>query len=597
MFPVSAAYKTAIGKPIKERRIKGKIGNINFTDANIVTGTLKIDNQCSGGTELELGSVYIGEMVCVFRGINLTGAWMGKTITITEELRTGEETWEAVPLGKFHVVEAQHQETGVYVQAYDVMDYLDKTWLGIQTTGKPYYYFRLIEDRTGVQFAQTEQEIQALPNGNTAFALYAENDIQTYRDVLFWLAQLMCCFATATRDGKIVLRSYGMEAVDEIDGSARWQGSSFSDYETRYTGISLTKTDDQSTVYVHTEQDDGLTYNLGANPFLQSGVPDNAMNAILTALATVAYTPFSVDRCGCPAYDLGDVLTFPDGIGGDRTGCMMSYEYDYHDVYMIDGYGANPALYGAQSKTDKEIAGLMSRGNAQEFQFYNFTNLQEITLHDDYKEIIFIRFGSLKQTMVTFQAEIKLTATDLEEAGKIIGNVKYVFNGIEMNYKPVETWIDGVHLLHLLYYFQIDSSRINTLSVRMKTDQEIVIAAQDIYACVSGQGLVASDTWDGYIDVEEQIGEILPFATEPPAVAAFTDTPAIALQNIIEINATEQMAPIGLANEPQVVGFDDGAYINKYPLHALTWGTVQGYEWTEEGIYNMDETNPKYYAW
>ena len=574
MYPVSAAYMTAIGKPIKERRISGTVGGVAFHDSNIVKGTLKIDNQCSNGTELEIGSVYIGEMTCVFRGIDFTGEWMGKTITLTEELKVGDNAWEPVPIGVYHVVEAQHQETGVYVVAYDVMDYLDKPWSVSATAGKPWDYLMLIQQRTGIQYAQTEQEIQALPNGNTAFALYTENDISTFRDLLFWIAQLMVCFVTATRDGKLVFRQFGSTPIDEVGERIRWEGSSFSDYVTRYTGVSLTKADDQSTVYKHAEMDDGLTYNLGANPFLQTGNPDNALNAILTALLEIAYTPFSVDRSGCPMYDLGDVLRFPDGIGGNRIGCVMAYEYDYHDVYMIDGYGANPALYGAQSKAEKEIAGIASKNTTNQIQYYTYTNAEEYEIRSDYQEIISIRFGSSKQTLVTFQTEIALEAEiEEEDVESIINNIKYLWNGVEMAYKPVETWIEGKHLLHLLYLIPIQEAAINTFKVRINSEGGVTrIGRADLNAVISGQGLVASTVWDGWIECEDNITELtLASAME---VAAFVDECEIKGITPITIEIEDNIEVVNITNEPIIVKYGDAMYINRNPIGALTWYDV-----------------------
>lgn len=596
MYPVSAAYKTAIGKPIKERRIRGTVGTVGFNDSNIVTGTLKIDNQCSAGTELEIGSVYIGQMVCVFRGINLTGEWMGKVITISEDLRVGEDTWESVPLGIFHVVEALHEETGVYVKAYDVMDHLDRPWTLSSAIGKPWDFLELIRQGTGVVFSQTEQQINALPNGLSDFVLYSENDIQTYRDLLFWVAQLTCTFATATRDGKIVLRSYGTEAVDEIDGSARWEGSSFSDYETRYTGVSVTKVDDQSTVYMGLPVDDGLTYNLGSNPFLQTGNVNNALNSILTAISAFAYTPFSVDRCGCPAYDLGDVLTFPDGIGGDRTGCMMSYEYDYHDVYMLDGYGANPAIYGAQSKTDKELAGLMSRTNANQLQYYTYTNAKPFEIRDEYKEIISIRFGSTKQTLVTFQAEIALeNEIEDQDVDSIINNIKYLLNNVEQEYKPVETWIEGKHLLHLLYLIPIWDAALNTLKVRMNSIGGVTYVLRgNLNAVISGQGLVATDKWDGYIETEQNIIYV-DFGTSGMTAEPITEEAEVALADVIRIDIDESVDEVALDTTPKPMAVDGVVYINKKPISQLTWGQVAEMIWTADGIY--DPATDTYYSW
>lgn len=584
MFPVSAAYKTAIGKPIKTRRIVGTVGDIAFNDSNLVSGTLKIDNRCSDGTELTLGAVYIGQLTCVFHGINLTGEWMGKTITLSEELLVGEDTWEAVPLGVYHVVEAQHQETGVYVVAYDVMDYLDKPWAVSSTTGTPYDYLALISERCDVELAQTEEEIRELPNGTFGFALYEENDIQTYRDLLFWVAQTMACFATATRDGKIELRQYGGLPVDQIGSGTRWEGSSFSDYVTRYSGVSVVNIDDQSTIYRGLEVDTMLTYDLGANPLLQHMILDTVLGNILQALEAIAFTPFSVDRSGCPAYDLGDILTFPDGIGGGRTGCIMAYEYDYHDVYMIDGYGANPALYGAQSKADKELAGLMSKSVVNTFQYYTYTNAEEIELRDDYKEILSLRFGSTKQTLVTFQAEIKLE-NEIEDPDveTLVNNIKYIFNGTEADYHPVETWIEGKHLLHLLYLIPIGSAALNTLKVRMNSEGGVTyISRADLNAVISGQGLVASDTWDGYIDAEDTIGTILPFVTEPLEVAEITDTPAVALNDVLLLEVSDSMDEGDLATEPVAEEVKDAPYLNKGRMKDMTWGYIkEHYTWAE----------------
>ena len=305
------------------------------------------------------------------------------------------------------------------------------------------------------------------------------------------------------------------------------------------------KIEDESTRYVGLTVDDGLTYNLGSNPFLQSGNIDNFLNEILQGLQAIHYTPFEFDRSGCPAYDLGDVLTFEDGNGDGCTGCLMSFEYTYHSTYNMEGFGSNPALANARSKTDKEISGLMKKNSvANKLQFYTYTNAKEFRVKSQYVEIINIKFGSLIATRVTFQAEIKLNAS-LEVINDvyndIVGTIKYTFNGMEMDYKPVETWFDGDHLMHLLYFFTIEEMKINRLSVEMKCDNgEIVIHRGCIQAAVSGQGLAASDSWDGEINAEDTIGEAT-LNTEPTVVPLHRDSATLTLQNIISINVTDGM--------------------------------------------------------
>lgn len=599
MYQVSESYIQALESPAKVRRITGTIGGTSFTEENIISGSLIIDNQCSEGTEVKIGSTYIGQLCCVFKGINLNGQWYNKKITISEGLLLPDgETWEDVPLGIYYVVEANHAEDGVHVTAYDNMQRFDKKISLSTTVGTPYDFLVMITNACGVQMAQTENEIRALPNGTGAFTLYAENNLETFRDMLFWVAQLMGCFATIDRQGKLVIRKYGNVSVDTIGNAERWRGSTFSDFETYYTGISVTLVDEGRTVYYGAEIDDGLTYNLGENPFLQDLSMDLVLGNILSAMEAIYYTPFTVERCGCPAYDLGDQITFTGGIGTGKVGCIMSYSYTYHGAYRIEGYGSNPALANARSKTDKEISGLMKNSVvADKIQFYTYTNAAPYTVQSDYKEIIKIRFGANKDTIATFHAEIKLDAESLSQGvDKVIGNIKYIFNNVELDYKPAETWIEGDHLLHLLYYFPVESASLNTLSVRMNTDGEVTIGRANIQASISGQGLVATSAWDGYIEVEETFHPIT-FATTPSEVDAFgqeIDTDVITPH---KPTPTDEIGVIRFSTTPKAIKFVDGMSVNKHPVRGMKWINVKQTTVGGETTPHKWERYKDYYTW
>ena len=560
MYNVSPNYIAAVKDSSHRRKIAGNIGGMTFDDENIVGGTLVIDNACSEGTEVKIGSVYMGQLQCVFCGINYTGQWYGKTITLAEGLLTGiiddEEVWEWVPLGTFEIVEANHFEDGVHVTAYDRMQKFEKTFPELQTSGTPYDLLMLCCNECGVTLKKTQEQIEELPNGNKSFVLFAENDIETYRDFVSWIAQTMGCFATMTRDGKLDIRMYGGTTVDTIGITERFRGASFSDFVTRYTGVSVVQIDKETTVYKGLE----------------------------------------VDKAGNPAYDLGDQVEVPGGLGRGVTGCIMAYDYTYHGAYTIQGFGSNPALANAKSKTDKQIAGLMSRTNAQETQYYTFTNAGELVIGETDKEIIHIRFGSSKSTTSIFQAEILCDVESAPNEDTVIANVKYILNGNELLYKPVETWIDGDHLLHLLYFFPIDSAQINNLSVRMNAEGgTITIPAASIQACIYGQGLAATDKWDGYIEAEDNIVEV-GFGTAGQRVDAITGEVTTNLQTPLVLEFSERITEVEFATTPDIVmPFGADVYINKYPLREKTWGEVKDMTWEEDGIY--DATTLKHYGW
>ena len=54
-----------------------------------------------------------------------------------------------------------------------------------------------------------QEEIEALPNGSELLSIYPENDIETYRDVLYFTAQVLGGFFCINREGRLEFRQYG----------------------------------------------------------------------------------------------------------------------------------------------------------------------------------------------------------------------------------------------------------------------------------------------------------------------------------------------------------------------------------------------------
>lgn len=78
-----------------------------------------------------------------------------------------------------------------------------------------------------------------MPNGSEMLSVYSESDIETYRDVLFYVGQVLGGFFCINRDGKLELRKYGDVPVMTVSDRHRFS-SSFSDFITRYTAVSST---------------------------------------------------------------------------------------------------------------------------------------------------------------------------------------------------------------------------------------------------------------------------------------------------------------------------------------------------------------------
>ena len=244
MYQVSNAYLADMKKPVQRFGIKGTIGSIPFTSDNILSGTMSLTNQCVDNDEIILGAAYIGEFRATFRNININRyEWMGKTITPIHiryiPQLDGTSIAEEVPLGVFTIAEVTYSVDGVAVVAYDNMSRLDKAAAFNSTSGTAYGILTSICTECNLELGMTRAEVEVLPNGTQLFGCYPENSIETYRDMIGWLAQALASVVLVDRSGKIILKSYGMSEVDTITASNRFESSTFSGYETRYSGISV----------------------------------------------------------------------------------------------------------------------------------------------------------------------------------------------------------------------------------------------------------------------------------------------------------------------------------------------------------------------
>ena len=518
MYSVSSKYIQDMKEPVARLSLRGVVGGIAFTEDNLVGGSLSITNQCVDNDELLLGAAYIGELQTTFKDININRyEWVGKVITPYHIRIFPDNTREEVPLGVYTIAEATWSTDGISVIAYDNMSKLDKAASFNATSGTAYGILSNICSMCGLTLGMTEAEVEALPNGTETLGLWAENDIETFRDMISWLAQTLASIVLVDRVGRIYLKAYGMTSVDDVGAENRFLDATFSDYESRYSGLSVVDISTNQTKYYGSEPDIYLTYNLGSNPFMQYGIPttkERMARAILNSLSATAYVPFSATMLGDPAYDLGDVLTLSGGMGDSTKHFVIQrYSYNLHNNYTAEGVGKNPDVANAKSKTDKQIQGLLNNQNQNTIQYYFYTNSDEIVINDTKtKEIIDLRFASLKATVVMFQAEV-LLEVDSTVSGidynDVVATATYYINYTEVTERhPVETWVDGEHILHLLYHLQIGEAELTRFTVTLTANGGgIYIPVDGVEAVISGQGLVATDQWNGFIDFEDAVSK------------------------------------------------------------------------------------------
>ena len=572
MYPVSEAFLQAVQGNTRKYYWTGKITTAGgvvypFTQEDIVKGSGYITAQCCGNSEIELGAVYAAEMgISLFLDIDRYTLEDAK-VELSYHLRLADGTYEAVSMGIFEVSEANRTVHVLELKAYDRMLRFDRAFNGFETIGTAYGMMALCSTACGVELAQIQSEIEAFPNGSELLSIYPENDIETYRDVLYFIAQVLGGFFCINREGKLEFRQYGDTPVMEILQKHRFS-SSFSDFVTRYTAVSSTNLRTQTSEYYALETDDGLTMNLGVNPLLQFGLEETRAELcgnILNALSKVNYVPFDSDTIGNPALDLGDVLTFSGGqADAQQITCVTSFTVKIGGRQSLKCVGKNPRLSQAKSKNDKNISGLLNQIEAGKIGIHTFTNASEYTIGETDVRIISIEFASKEENHAQFFGQVVVDVaaaptarsanasgtieipfpfgntedsggaagtennsgdgvdgeetTDISvdvslpvtwtEDGKAVCYVTFELNNAEiLLHHPVETWYSGKHILSLYYPIEnIVPNITNTFNVYLRMeDGSGSVGIGACIASISGQAMAAAAAWDGRIDIEETV--------------------------------------------------------------------------------------------
>ena len=590
MYPVSEKFLEQIDSNSRNYYWTGTITTkskktYDFGNDDIVKGSGYITRSCCGSNEIELGSVYAAEMgISLFSTIDrytLDGA----EVKLFFHLVFPDKTEETIPMGIFEVTEANRNFKTIEIKAYDYMLRFDKKLNLESSSGTPYNFLNVICNSCKVALAHTQAEIDKMTNGKETLGIYSENDIETYRDLLFYVAQVLGCVCQINREGKLELIPYGNTAIRTIEAKHRYD-SSYSDFVTRYTAISSTNKITEESEYYALEKDDALTMNLGVNPLLQFGLKTTRariLNAILLAVSKVEYVPFDSNTIGNPALDPMDCLVFSGGHADEtKISCITSITYKINGKHTLKCVGKNPKLAEAKSKNDKNISGLLNQVEENKTVVYDFVNVSPYEIYDSFVEVLNITFVSKESTSAMFLAEVLVDISAYEITEKISGvaacdeeetekdvdftfvtkthpvlEVMYKINGDEVeDFHPAQICHEGKQLITLFFPLSsVQENCENTFTMWLKvSDGGGSIGETQIRATLSGQGLVAGiGDWNGRITITDSF-ERIGFAKQEFKVNRFTSSAETAFPESTKSMFTQNIGRIQIAEWP--FGYD-----------------------------------------
>jgi hypothetical protein len=178
----------------------------------------------------------------------------------------------------------------------------------------------------------------------------------------------------------------------------------------------------------------------------------------------------------------------------------MGYSFKYNGECVLSGI---PGQKHSQSKTDKNLQGLLSTVSKNEFTSYELRNTAPISIGEDENvRLLLARIASNTQTKAQIHIEVNLESDAVEDYTQ--GVVTYLIDSTDTEFYPTETWVDGNHVLHLMYILPLQANDMQVFEVYMKAlGGSIEIPRGGVWLYASGSGLVGDGKWDGTILVTD----------------------------------------------------------------------------------------------
>lgn len=642
MYVTSEKFKNALKSPNRKSRIAGTVTTskqveYQINDSNIIKNSLYVTNQIVNNNKLCFGAVYAAECGFIINSDIDRYSLFGATVKLDFILKLEDSTEESLPLGVFTVDTAERVGSRIKITAIDNMSKFDID-VSEDINDSLYELLKYISNKCGVELAQSKEEIEALHINATSQAYTIQRSkINTYRDALAYLCMIICANATIDNMGRLKLVQYTNTSADSNDRSTRLNNCNFSDYETTFKGVKARFfANENYYTYDAIEEDaNGLILDFGDIPIVggTAKTKNDTIDAILQTVKQISYVPATLYIASNPAYELGDMITCRDINNTDNAvnTYVMAYKYSYREKETINCYGENPLLQNIKTKNDRQLDDIESQINTKDLIIVNATNVKAITINQDLKNIVNLKYSALADCRPICLFTVPFTIN-------LDGYVEFsLYDGLidlETTYKGY--YEAGEHFATFVYLDDLKENQRRNLIVNVKcyadinsavrvqgarlkaiengwslivagapaeledivvdtTDPTLTIKEQGIKAIVYTQGLDGGKgNWDGTLEFTESFNDIAIF--ENIEVETFNINLNASTQIPIPINIAETFGDIAINDVVSVENFteniDFSYIINSYYFDS-TNGEYSKFIKIDNSVY-MFNTDYKY---
>ena len=529
--------------------------SIVLPDNKIVESSLCIEKQCSGTTQLQLGTTMYQKLSVQLRHqVSNETALIGSEVYIEYSLIFPDTTEEVIYDGYFYIETAnQITPTKLSIVAYDRLTLLERDIGAVVFSGTPFIIFKQINNMVHARVLDTDDELPIptqytdLPNVTATVQLSKEESgCNTCRDIVNALAQMMGVFVQ-TKPGTSVggLYTYHTDVDLEIQKTNR-KDSSHAKYPVKYKQMHISSAKTSFDVpAIQDRPSDGVIFDLGDAPCFDFG----QMAALIIrgmdiwdTIKDISYTPAEITMWSDPTIECGDRLKiYADD--GNYEMLVTSVTWNYRGSTVVKSAGevtdkATPTKAGSRQQAVSDSSNKLVQ--------YDVTNTHEIHGYaNDVINLCRLTFSSVGDAEVIWLGEaliqaiasavtVPVTIKVYDQGGNEIslldsnGNpvtfgagtstkgevkikIKYIMDAIEQPYYPIDEYLSGDHILSMFYTTQVPEQSAHTWEVWLEVLQgEVVIGETMFRGTLMGQNLlITGDSWDGILTFADTINAVL----------------------------------------------------------------------------------------
>jgi hypothetical protein len=267
----------------------------------------------------------------------------------------------------------------------------------------------------------------------------------------------------------------------------------------------------------------------------------------------------------------------------------MELTWTYNKSFKAKCFGDNPNLHSAESKTDKNISGLIKNTTQNEVTYHTFSNVAELTIEPEIEmQIAKLRFISAQKTTVKILHEFIFDMiADLAQDSSY--EIRYYLDNELLSYSPHEA-LKGIYggqsgdteftITRDFFYVlkDVEPNQYHTWEVKILTHNiaNTHIDVNHAHVALEGQRMYGEDYFGGFIEAQDNI-TVIPYGYL--GVVPITDSAVVKLFE----------APIAIGSDN--VGFYDFSSMSVLPIAEGTGDLsphiyltpVFGYILTEDG--------------